>query len=104
MFILPFSVIIFRRLWGLWRAGKLHRINSFSSFLDLIDSQDPSSSSGETQSIISHGNGDRDPEMLEVGMSDPASKEGESPKLGVRETARLSLQFCILWVSPGLPC
>ncbi|PLN76478.1 hypothetical protein BDW42DRAFT_178621 [Aspergillus taichungensis] len=96
MFILPFSVIIVRRLFGLWRAGKLHRINSFSSFLDLIDSQD-TSSSGETQSIFSHGDSDRDPEMLDVGMSDPPLKEGESAKLGVRETARLSLQFCILW-------
>ncbi|EHA18898.1 hypothetical protein ASPNIDRAFT_124139 [Aspergillus niger ATCC 1015] len=77
IFILPLFTILFRRLVKLWRAGKLYRIRSFKSLLEHLDSHD---TNVEARGILSHD----------------ASQQS---KLGLKATAKLSFEFCLLWAN-----
>jgi solute carrier family 35 protein F5 len=95
--MLPLSFIIFGRIWRLWRSGKLSQIHSFQSLLRHIDSHDPDAEIPGRDNTV-------DPEVWNTATLDSAGKEDESHKLGLRATAKLSLQFCMLWVSIYLMC
>lgn len=87
MFMMPLLFIVARRTWGLWRNGKLTRITSLRSFLNHLDSHDPKA---EEES------------MLRSGSDEEGGRERQdatSGKLGLKATAKLSIQFCLLWVS-----
>ncbi|KAB8067795.1 hypothetical protein BDV29DRAFT_80785 [Aspergillus leporis] len=90
LFMLPLSFIIFGRIWRLWRSGKLSQIHSFQSLLRHIDSHDPDAEIPGRDNTV-------DPEVWNTATLDSAGKEDESHKLGLRATAKLSLQFCMLW-------
>ncbi|KAL3464193.1 hypothetical protein BJX64DRAFT_255149 [Aspergillus heterothallicus] len=96
IFILPLFAIVFRRLWGLSRAGKLYQIQSFGSLLQQLDSQ---YSDAESERILRQG---ADDSQYEHGGPDRwstsrVSRNGADQKLGLKETARLSFHFCLLW-------
>ncbi|GKZ20078.1 hypothetical protein AbraCBS73388_005255 [Aspergillus brasiliensis] len=102
LFILPLFTILFSRLLKLWRAGKLYRIRSFTSLLEHLDSHD---TNAEAQGILGHGaggggwrSGDEDPETWATTRSN-ATSGGQPPKLGLKATAKLSFEFCLLWFS-----
>ncbi|OQE83114.1 hypothetical protein PENNAL_c0034G01973 [Penicillium nalgiovense] len=85
MFMMPLLFIVARRTWGLWRNGKLTRITSLRSFLNHLDSHDPKA---EEES------------MLRSGSDEEGGRERQdatSGKLGLKATAKLSIQFCLLW-------
>ncbi|RAH40392.1 DMT family transporter [Aspergillus brunneoviolaceus CBS 621.78] len=79
IFILPLASIIAGRVFRLWRAGKLYRIRSVQSLLQHLDAHD-GCLEGEGRRIL-----DR------AGLS--------SARLGLKETAKLSFQFCLLWAN-----
>ncbi|KAE8372654.1 hypothetical protein BDV26DRAFT_273760 [Aspergillus bertholletiae] len=92
LFILPLFTIISGRIWRLWRSGRLSQIDSFQSLLRHIDSHDPDAEITGRDSAYERG----DPEIWNAATLDSDGKE-ESAKLGLRATAKLSLQFCMLW-------
>lgn len=92
-FILPLFTIIFGRIWRLWRSGKLSQIHSFQSFLRHIDSHVPDAGISGQDNAYQSG----DPETWNTATLDAGGKAEEPLKLGLRATAKLSLQFCMLW-------
>lgn len=99
IFILPLLGILLCRAWKLWRANKLFQVTSWKSLLQHLDSDNPQAGEQEIlyNEIIDNeeGVGDDDTRASQ-GL---AAKHPESSKLGLRGTAKLSLQFCILWVN-----
>lgn len=98
MFILPLFTILFSRMWRLWRSKKLSQINSLRSLLRHLDSHDHRD---EAQSIL-HPVVAFDDEVYAGDDDDGIGglvKEDSDSKLGLRETAKLSFQFCLLWVN-----
>ncbi|GKZ28851.1 hypothetical protein AbraIFM66950_001102 [Aspergillus brasiliensis] len=102
LFILPLFTILFSRLLNLWRAGKLYRIRSFTSLLEHLDSHD---TNAEAQGILGHEAGggrwrseDGDPETWATARFN-ATSGGQPSKLGLKATAKLSFEFCLLWFS-----
>ncbi|KAE8146830.1 hypothetical protein BDV25DRAFT_161679 [Aspergillus avenaceus] len=91
LFVLPLFSILAGRVWRLWRSGKLSQVHSFQSLLRHIDSHDPDADNH-------HSDEAGDPETWNTASLEPVAKEQESSsKLGLRATAKLSLQFCMLW-------
>lgn len=97
LFVLPLFTILFSRVWGLWRTNNLSRVDSFWSLLRHLDSDDPKA---EEQQIISRtGSYDDESHGNEINSAYARSKaEDANAKLGLRATAKLSLEFCLLWV------
>ncbi|KAF7158404.1 hypothetical protein CNMCM5623_003407 [Aspergillus felis] len=86
LFIIPLFSIILGRLFKLWRQGRLSQIDSIQSLLLHLDS---------------HNSKPEAPEVLHPSSADRQQCENEvdgSIKLGLRATAKLSFQFCLLWV------
>ncbi|RDW62979.1 DMT family transporter [Aspergillus mulundensis] len=104
IFILPLFTIISSRLWGLFRAGKLYQIHSFENLLQQFDSQ---FSDAESERILSrdddtfpdaeHGQGHDVRGAWNTPRRDSATKVNGNEKLGLKETAKLSFHFCLLW-------
>ncbi|KAJ5312499.1 hypothetical protein N7508_003329 [Penicillium antarcticum] len=90
MFMLPLFTILIRRTWGLWRQGRLSQITSFKSLLRHLDSHDPKA---EEESIL---RGDSDEEGARLRRP---SHDASNAKLGLKATAKLSVQFCMLWAN-----
>ncbi|KAJ5152337.1 hypothetical protein N7492_010632, partial [Penicillium capsulatum] len=99
LFTLPLFVILISRTWVLWRTNRLSRVSSFRSLLRHLDSSDPKAE--EQRGILHAGSFDA---FDDEGRANDAienlpdlSKEDDG-KLGLRATATLSIQFCLLWV------
>lgn len=99
LFTLPLVFILLARTWGLWRSNQLSRVKSFRSLLRHLDSSNPKAEeqrgilrAGSFDVVDDEGRGNHAIEDL------PALAEEGDTKLGIRATARLSLQFCMLWV------
>lgn len=90
MFIMPLFFILGRRTWALWRHRKLSQITSLKSLLRHLDSHDPKA---EEESMLNHGSDEED------GQLGRPSQDGPGQRLGLKATAKLSVQFCLLWVS-----
>jgi solute carrier family 35 protein F5 len=90
MFIMPLFFILGRRTWALWRQGKLSQVTSLRSLLRHLDSHDPKA---EEESMLHHDSDE------EGGRFRRPSQGGPDQKLGLKATAKLSVQFCLLWVS-----
>ncbi|KAJ5945800.1 hypothetical protein N7454_002639 [Penicillium verhagenii] len=97
LFTLPLFTILLSRTFGLWRANKLERVDSFRGWLHHMDSAD-SASPDEVRVLRrvsvddeARGSGDYD------GAQYLPKGQGEHEKLGLKETAKLSFQFCLLW-------
>lgn len=100
LFVLPLFTILFSRTFGLWRTNKLSQVTSFRSLLRHLDSEDPKAE--EQQSILPAGSFDDESHGTH---GDEAERvyghsrvEDANAKLGLRATAKLSLEFCLLWV------
>ncbi|PWY84954.1 hypothetical protein BO70DRAFT_428540 [Aspergillus heteromorphus CBS 117.55] len=91
LFSLPLFTIISSRLFKLWRVGKLHRIRSFQSLLEHLDSY---ATHAEARGILSHEERWRSDQDPETWATSPRTS-----KLGLRATAKLSFEFCLLWFS-----
>ena len=89
MFIMPLFFILGRRTWGLWRHRKLSQVTSLKSLLRHLDSHHPKA---EEESMLHH---DSDEEGGRLRRPSQVSEQ----KLGLKATAKLSVQFCLLWVS-----
>lgn len=97
LFIIPLFTIILGRLFKLWRQDRLSQIDSFQSLLEHLDSHD---SKLETPIIESRNSEDR---LDDAGLWTRGTTESaDTSKLGLRATAKLSFEFCILWVRPQL--
>ncbi|KAJ5587362.1 uncharacterized protein N7459_003127 [Penicillium hispanicum] len=99
LFTLPLVAILISRMWNLWRSNELTKINSFRGLLRHLDSADPKT---EEESILRGGSFDdevrgRD-EIERQQYAQPGAK-GSDVKLGLRATAKLSFQFCLLWAN-----
>lgn len=107
LFVLPLFTIVLGRTWRLWRANKLSQVRTFAGLLQHLDAD---GSSAETQSILRHDAEGRnsddepgDPEAWNAArMRSALHDEGQS-KLGLKATAKLSFEFCLLWVSKNSP-
>ena len=97
-FILPLIPIILSRLYRLWRRGKLSHITSIWGLLGELDSHEATE---ETRPFLTLEDED-DTEMGDTGRPPQAAREAQSAvssgKLGLKATAKLSLEFCMLWV------
>ncbi|KAJ9376130.1 hypothetical protein DTO063F5_8973 [Paecilomyces variotii] len=102
LFILPLIPIITKRFWQLWRTGRLSHIKSIRSLLGELDWHDTKEEEHGFYHAVD------DDERLEGEGSDarrwslpdpdavPGPRE-QNGKLGLRATARLSFEFCLLW-------
>ncbi|KAE8353006.1 hypothetical protein BDV28DRAFT_134072 [Aspergillus coremiiformis] len=93
VFMLPLFAIISGRIWRLWRSGKLSQIHSFQSLLRHLDSHDSDAGTSARDNDHEVGN----PETWNTATLNSEAKNEEPLKLGLRATAKLSLQFCMLW-------
>ncbi|CEJ58599.1 hypothetical protein PMG11_07251 [Penicillium brasilianum] len=97
LFTLPLFSTLITRTWGLWRSKKLSQIHSFRSWLRHLDSEDPKY---EEQSMLRSESFDddtgRDHEIHRSQYS-RSKWDDENARLGLRATAKLSLEFCLLW-------
>ncbi|CAI7567543.1 unnamed protein product [Penicillium manginii] len=98
LFILPLFTILLGRTWTLWRSKKLSQITSFRSLLRHLDSEDPKP---EEQGILRGGSFDNESRAHDVEnpLYASANNGDQSAKLGLRATAKLSLEFCLLWAN-----
>ncbi|KAH1345081.1 hypothetical protein KXV68_003989 [Aspergillus fumigatus] len=87
LFIIPLFSIILGRLFKLWRQGRLSQIDSIQSLLLHLDSHD----SKREALDVPHPSSFADRQQSE-------NEVDSYGKLGLRATARLSFQFCLLWV------
>jgi solute carrier family 35 protein F5 len=117
-FIVFLIVVISRRVFGIWSSGNLSRVKSWRSFLIYIDlhgttkeafhrgilepeNEDDEEEDGpdDTASIQQRQGllrGYREDE-IEEGISVISVTSSPSEKLGLKATARLAAQFCLLW-------
>lgn len=93
LFILPLITIILSRTWGLWRSNKLVNIGSFRSLLRHLDSANPKT---EEENVLRGGSFDDEGRGHDDVYVQPRTDADE--KLGLKATAKLSFQFCLLWV------
>ncbi|KAL4904857.1 hypothetical protein BDW74DRAFT_153642 [Aspergillus multicolor] len=103
IFVLPLFTIVSSRLWGLFRAGKLYQVQSFENLLQQFDSQ---YSDTESERILGrendafpgaeHGQGHDGSGAWNTPRAS-ATKVHGNEKLGLKETAKLSFHFCLLW-------
>lgn len=109
LFVLPLFIILLARLWRLWRLNKLGQITSWRSLLAHLDSHAGSVDEGtevdEAVLRVSNFNGDDrsddgllDESRLSLSGEDNKVESRPASKLGLKETAKLSLGFCLLWV------
>ncbi|KAJ5678001.1 uncharacterized protein N7477_003634 [Penicillium maclennaniae] len=93
LFTMPLVTILISRTWSLWRTNRISRVDSLRSLLHHLDSDDPKHS--EERDYLRNGS----LEDYESGGDErdlgPQAGEG---KLGLKATAKLSFQFCLLWV------
>ncbi|KAJ5893508.1 hypothetical protein N7495_005199 [Penicillium taxi] len=93
LFLLPLFTILLSRVWRLWRADKLSQVTSLRTLLLHLDRDIPED---EEQSILRSDSFDTT-YGGEVGR-EHARVDDAHAKLGLRETAKLSFEFCLLWV------
>ncbi|PGG99988.1 hypothetical protein AJ79_08350 [Helicocarpus griseus UAMH5409] len=113
-FLFPLLAIIGHRLFRLWRVGKLSKATSFRNLLTLLDSHEATDESRPFLAVDDDGNmggeasGQRgryqrvraDDDEIAVGDEDNIERvDAASERLGFRETAKLSLEFCLLWAN-----
>ncbi|KAL4890231.1 hypothetical protein BDV59DRAFT_209852 [Aspergillus ambiguus] len=104
LFILPLFTIVLGRVWRLWRANRLSHVRTLGDLLRHLDADD---SSAETRSILRHSadgrdsyDGPVDPETWNAGRVRSAlNSTADTSKLGLRATAKLSFEFCLLWAN-----
>lgn len=119
-FIVFLIVVISRRVFGIWSSGNLSQVKTWRSFLvyidlhgttketsrrDILEPEDEDEDEDEdgpddAASIIQQQQGllrrsYRDYDEIEEGIS--LISVTEDQKLGLKETARLAAQFCLLW-------
>ncbi|KAL4741946.1 hypothetical protein BDV11DRAFT_42125 [Aspergillus similis] len=104
IFILPLLTIVSSRFWSLFRAGKLYQVQSFENLLQHFDSN---YSSAESERILGHdhgtGPGAENGHGQDGSGAWSATRRGSlgkghgKGKLGLKETAKLSFHFCLLW-------
>ncbi|KAJ6005901.1 hypothetical protein N7451_003845 [Penicillium sp. IBT 35674x] len=97
LFTVPLFGVLLSRTIGLWRANKLGQVDSFWSWLHHMDSAE-SVSADETRVLRrvsiddeARGSGDYD------GARYLPKGANEDEMLGLKATAKLSFQFCLLW-------
>ncbi|KAI9370587.1 hypothetical protein BJX61DRAFT_84993 [Aspergillus egyptiacus] len=97
-FILPLLTIVSTRLLRLFRAGKLYQVKSFENLLQQLDSHYADDESerilGRDSAIVDEYNGS---ETWNGGRLADTARSHRDQKLGLKETARLSFHFCLLW-------
>ncbi|BCR88669.1 uncharacterized protein ACHE_41233S [Aspergillus chevalieri] len=105
-FVLPLLAILLARVFKLWRLKKLSQVTSLKSLLQHLDLGDPLQAEEQEQAILYHRAATADGEdgveddvrATDLGTQrEVVVKQNESGKLGLKGTAKLSLQFCILW-------
>ena len=98
LFTLPLITLLVSRTWSLWRSNKLRRVDSFRSLLRYLDSED---SKADERTILRSGSFDdeaRDGDDFEAARYPLTREDAENEKLGLKATAKLSFQFCLIWV------
>ncbi|OAX77260.1 hypothetical protein ACJ72_08444 [Emergomyces africanus] len=114
-FIFPLLSILGHRLFQMWRAGKLSKATTFRTLLDQLDSHetvDESSPFLTADDDVDVGGdsgrrGDQRYQRLRTddeGLGDGDDKvDSSSERLGFKATAKLSLEFCLVWVRDNHP-
>ncbi|KAJ5654004.1 hypothetical protein N7490_001007 [Penicillium lividum] len=97
LFTMPLFGVLLSRTFGLWRTNKLGQVDSFWSWLRYMDSAE-TETADEARVLRrvsiddeARGSGDYD------GARYLPKGQGEDEKLGLKATAKLSFQFCLLW-------
>ncbi|EPS32521.1 hypothetical protein POX_d05319 [Penicillium oxalicum] len=93
LFTLPFFSALISRTWALWRSDRLSQVDSFQSLLRHWDSY---SSKREERGMLRADSFDDERENQNSHYT-PSKVPEEGEKLGLRATAKLSLEFCLLW-------
>lgn len=94
-FISPLIPIGLRKAYQSWKAGKLSQITSVQALIDRLRDEETRPFlrvDGDAQAEDEHDNEHQ--QLLTGDSSTPVDGD-----IGFRATARLSLQFCFLWVS-----
>ncbi|OKL56259.1 hypothetical protein UA08_08499 [Talaromyces atroroseus] len=111
-FVVFLLYVIAQRVFRMWRRGKLSQVKSVRSFfvyLDLHGMKEPPSYARETSSLNDE-DAEEDGDYEEANLqqrrrlldsygndSELTEAASSAEKLGLRETARLAAQFCMLW-------
>ncbi|PGH36942.1 solute carrier family 35, member F5 [[Emmonsia] crescens] len=108
-FIFPLLSILGHRLFRLWRAGKLSKATTFRTLLDQLDSHEAADES--LPFLTAHddvdvggdsGRGNRYQGLRadDDGLAEDDDKvDSASERLGFKATAKLSLEFCLVWAN-----
>ncbi|KAJ5309925.1 uncharacterized protein N7443_002386 [Penicillium atrosanguineum] len=90
---MPLITILISRTWALWRTNGISRVTSFWSLLHHLDSDDPKR--GEEREYLRTGSLDYE----SGGDEQDLGLKADEGKLGLKATAKLSFQFCLLWAN-----
>lgn len=112
-FVVFLILVIARRAFRLWRRGRLSQVTSWRSFVVYMDthgrkedtygrgvsSAEIGGSDGEEQATQRQRllDGYYDPDHQQASNTAAAAGTPSTTKLGFYDTARLSVQFCMLW-------
>ncbi|KAK2799744.1 hypothetical protein FQN51_006670 [Onygenales sp. PD_10] len=96
-FIFPLLPIVGRRLFRLWRAGKLSKVTSLRSLVAQLDSREAADESRPFLAADDEVDVDPESDGRTLAEGNNAGDSSSSERLGFRETAKLSLEFCLLW-------
>ncbi|KAI5310212.1 hypothetical protein KEM55_000507 [Ascosphaera atra] len=102
-FVLPLFPIIGKEIIYLWRSERLKEVTSLSELLDILDSH--LQTSGKQVADV-----ESQPQMKQAGPHTPllarecssldlAAPGMNAEKLGLKATAKIAFEFCILWFS-----
>lgn len=110
-FSVSLVVILIRRLYA--TNGSINRVwrgsNESSSYTPITSEEEPAYLKPDGHDEFLRGRNSGSGRGLFGGQvagseaSEPAHRDGTEAALDVRETAKLSLEFCMLWVRRGVP-
>ncbi|OJD19135.1 hypothetical protein AJ78_00921 [Emergomyces pasteurianus Ep9510] len=108
-FLFPLLSILGHRLFHLWRAGKLSKATTFGALLDQLDSHEAADESRPfltADDDVSAGGDSRRGQRYQQlrtddeGLGDDNDNvDSSSERLGFKATAKLSLEFCLVWAN-----
>ncbi|KLJ10066.1 hypothetical protein EMPG_14518 [Blastomyces silverae] len=109
-FIFPLLSILGHRLFRIWRAGKLSKDTTFRALLEQLDSHEAAdeyrpflAADDDVDVPGDSGRGDRYQRVHAdddgLGDDEDDKMDARPEKLGFKATAKLSLEFCLVWAN-----
>ncbi|OJD11074.1 hypothetical protein ACJ73_09618 [Blastomyces percursus] len=110
-FIVPLLSILGNRLFRIWRAGKLSKHTTFRALLEQLDSHEAAheyhpfpAADDDVDVPRNFGRGNRYQRVRHADDDGPGEDDDDKmdalpERLGFKATAKLSLEFCLVWIT-----